>query len=259
MPICELEAVVLSERAVSISAAALADLAAANVALTVCDARYRPAGMIQPLAATSVCDLFRRQVDLREPLRKRLWQELVRAKVANQAVVLTDATGDDAGLAALARRVASGDTGNVEAAAAQRFWSAFPGVEKRDRNASDLNVLLNFGYMVIWSMTARAVCGTGLNPNVGLCHHNKYNPFCLASDLMEPFRFLAERAALGQRDFVGELTRERKRRLLTDILSETFIFSDQKMTLSGALPRTASSLKKSILLGTVRLVLPEAA
>jgi len=259
VPICELEAVVLSERAVSISAAALADLAAANVAVTVCDARYRPAGMMQPLAATSVCDLFRRQVDLREPLRKQLWQDLVRQKVANQAVLLTDVTGDDAGLAALSRCVASGDTGNVEAVAAQRFWSAFPGIEKRDRNASDLNVLLNFGYMVIWPMTARAICGTGLNPNVGLCHHNKYNPFCLASDLMEPFRFLAERAALKQRDFVGELTRERKRRLLTDILSETFVFSDKKTTLPAALPLTASSLKKSILSGTTQLVLPEAA
>lgn len=259
LPICELEAVVLSERAVSISAAALAELAAANVAVTVCDARYRPAGMMQPLAATTVCDLFRRQIELREPVRKQLWQAIVRGKIANQAAVLRETIGDDAELMAFSRCVASGDAGNVEAVAAQRFWSVFPGVEKRDRDASDLNVLLNYGYMILWSMTARAICGTGMNPNVGLCHHNKYNPFCLASDLMEPFRFLAERAALAQRDFAGELTRERKRKLLTDILSGTFLFSNQKTTLSVALLRAASSLKKSILSGTVQLLLPEAA
>lgn len=258
VPICELEALVLPERAVSVSAAALAELATANVAVTVCDSRYRPIGMLQPLAATSVCDLFRKQVEIREPLRKQLWQGLIRQKIINQAVVLKEAVRDDYGLADLARRVASGDTGNVEATAAQRFWAAFPGIEKRDREAKDLNVLLNFGYMVIWAMAARSLCGTGLNPNIGLCHHNQYNPFCLASDIMEPFRFLADRATLAQRDFDGNLTSERKRQLLLDILNTPFAFKDQRTTLSVALPLSASALKKSIVSGTDQLVLPEA-
>ena len=258
LPIGELAAVVISERAVSVSAAALAELAAANVAVKVCDEKYRPVGMMQPLAATTVCDLFRRQVEMREPLRKRLWQEIIQLKIANQAAVLQRANGDDAGLNALSRCVLSGDTGNVEAQAAQRFWSEFQGVAKRDREAKDLNVLLNFGYMIIWAMTARAICGTGLNPNVGLCHHNKYNPFCLASDLMEPFRFLAEFAALEQRDFDGVLTRERKGRLVADILAQGFGFDGNRTTLSVALPLAASSLKKSIVSGACALALPEA-
>ena len=253
----ELDCVVLSHPGVSLSNGALAELMAANVQIVVCDRKFRPTGVMRPFGATHLTNIFRCQLDVSEPLRKRLWQTIVQQKIVHQAAVLCDAIGDDCGLGAMAPRVRSGDVENVEAQAAVRFWQRFPGLAHgRDRGANDLNLPLNYVYIVLFATMARAVCAAGLHPNLGLCHHNQYNPFCLASDLMEPYREVGERVVLAHAgEFTGELTRDIKRALLGEMLAMKFGTED--LSLSLAMQRTAVSLRESYVAGEVKLDYPE--
>ena len=253
----ELDCVLLSHPGVSLSNGALAELMAANVQIVACDRRFQPTGVMLPFGATYLTNVFRCQLGVAEPLRKRLWQAVVQQKIVRQAAVLRDATGDDCGLCALAQRVRSGDAENVEAQVAVRFWKRFPGVDHgRDRLASDLNMPLNYVYIVLFASMARAICAAGLHPNLGLCHQNQYNPFCLASDLIEPYREVGERAVLAQaKAFSGELTRDIKRALLGEMLGAKF--GEGNLSLSTAMQRTAVSLRESYAGGSVKIDFPE--
>lgn len=252
----ELDCVLLSHPGVSLSNGALAELMAANVQIVACDRKFQPTGVMLPYGTTHLTNVFRCQLDVAEPLRKRLWQAIVQRKIVNQAAVLRSAVGDDCGLGAMAQRVHSGDVENMEAQAAVRFWKHFPGLEHgRDRAANDLNMPLNYVYMVLFATMARAICAAGLHPNLGLCHHNQYNPFCLASDLVEPYREVGERAVLAHaNEFAGELTRDLKRALLGDVLATRF--GDGRLALSSAMQRTAVSLRESYTSGNVKIDYP---
>ena len=124
------------------------------------------------------------------PVCKRLWRQIVRAKIKAQAALLVELRGTDFGLGALVLRVRSGDPSNVEARAARRYWPhVFADLDfRRHRENEDQNILLNYGYAVLRAIIARAICAAGLHPSLGIHHHNRYNAFCLADDLMEPFR-----------------------------------------------------------------------
>ena len=127
------------------------------------------------------------------PLRKRLWQALVKAKIAQQQNVLELLETPGGGLAALARRVRSGDPDNIEAQAARRYWPlVFGPAFRRDRSGAGPNPFLNYGYTVLRAAVARSVAAAGLHPSIGIHHHNRANPFCLVDDLMEPFRPLVD-------------------------------------------------------------------
>lgn len=253
----ELDCVLLCHPGVSLSNGALAELMAANVQIVACDRRFQPAGVMLPYGATHLTNIFRCQLDVAEPLRKRLWQAIVCCKIVRQAAVLRDVTGNDCGLGAMAQMVRSGDVGNMEAQAAVRFWKHFPGLEHgRDRWSNDLNMPLNYVYIVLFATMARAICAAGLHPNLGLCHQNQYNPFCLASDLVEPYREIGERAVLAHAAaFAGELTRDVKRAVLGDILAARF--GDGSLSLSSAMQRTAVSLRESYANGAVNIDYPE--
>lgn len=207
VPFAELAVVVLAHPQVSVTQPVLSALAAHGGLLIACDERRLPAGMFVPLKSHHVqTERMTAQAGASLPLRKRLWRQLVRAKIRAQAEVLIDLRGDDAGLIALIPRVHSGDPSNVEAQAARRYWqSLFPGIDfRRDPDASDQNQLLNYGYAVLRAIVARAVCAAGLHPSLGLHHHNRYNPFCLADDLMEPFRPAVDRAVARYVEVVGK-------------------------------------------------------
>ena len=253
----ELDCVLLSHPGVSLSNGALAELVAANVQVVACDRRFQPAGVMLPFGATQLTNIFRCQLGVAEPLRKRLWQVIVQQKIVRQAAVLRSAIGDDCGLGAMAQRVRSGDVENMEAQAAVRFWKNFPGLEHgRNREATDLNLPLNYVYMVLFATVARAICAAGLHPNLGLCHHGQYNPFCLASDLIEPYREIGERAVLAHAsEFAGELTREIKRALLGELLGAKF--GQGNLSLSSAMQRTAVSLRESLMDGVLKIHFPE--
>lgn len=221
VPIEDLAILILDRADISLTQPVLRHLAEAGAALAVCGADHHPTALSLPMAAhwqgTAVALA---QLDAPRPLAKRLWQEIVRAKLRQQAAVLEERGGPGEGIDALADRVRSGDPDNLEAQGAQRYWPALLGPDFRRRRDGDMpNGFLNYGYAVLRAATARAVVGAGLLPVLGLHHRGRGNPFCLADDLMEPFRPLIDRrvAALN-RDGGGEsqtLDRDRKQALIS--------------------------------------------
>ena len=125
---------------------------------------------------------------------------------------------------ALSKEVKSGDTNNTESRAAVIYWKhIFNQKFLRDRDCADNNLLLNYGYAILRAMTARAICSVGLHPTLGINHHNRYNPYCLADDLMEPYRYIVDRkvAALNPENLaVSALTRELRAELISCLLAK---------------------------------------
>ena len=196
-PLDDIDAVILAHEGSTVSSLALAGLAKAGCGVVACDEKRLPVGMLIPLTGhSSQAERFRAQAAAPIPLRKRMWQALIKAKIRNQATLLRDLNGDDEGLAAMANRVRSGDPDNREAQAAQRYWKAIFRNRtmpfRRDRGAEDENAMLNYGYAVLRASTARALCAAGLHPGLGIHHHNRYDAYCLADDAMEPFRPLVD-------------------------------------------------------------------
>ncbi|MDR3526613.1 MAG: type II CRISPR-associated endonuclease Cas1 [Rhizomicrobium sp.] len=165
-----------------------------GVAVVLCGPNHMPLAWVWPLDGHHVQALrMRHQLEADEPLRKRLWQVLVRAKIVQQGAVLKRFGKEDGAFEMLARKVRSGDPENVEAQAARRYWSLLMGDEfRRDRQSGGTNAMLNYGYTVLRAGVARAITSTGLHPSIGLHHSNRGNPMCLIDDVMEPFRPLVD-------------------------------------------------------------------
>src|SRR5579859_3810489 len=190
LPIEDLGVVIVDDVRASYTQAVFIELLAAGATVMVTGRDHLPIGMMLPLDAHHVqTERHLAQVEASEPVKKRAWQALIQAKIAQQGVILAHFTGDHWGLGAMAQRVKSGDPDNLEAQAAQRYWPRLFGSEfRRDRDADGINALLNYGYAVVRAATARAVVASGLIPSLGVFHRNRGNPFCLADDLLEPYR-----------------------------------------------------------------------
>jgi CRISPR-associated protein Cas1 len=250
IPLEEIAVVVVSHPQVTYTHAVLPGLAAAGAILVACDAKHMPAAMMLPLVTHSVqTERFAAQAKASLPTCKRLWQQFVRAKLEAQAQLLEQRNGQDHGLRALASEVRSGDPENLEARGARLYWSAlFGDAFRRDREAEDLNRHLNYGYAVLRAITARAICAAGLHPSLGIHHHNRYDAFCLADDVMEPFRPLVDRAVVDLQDTHGPnlpMDRDAKRTILAALL-ERYEFAGEARTLFDWVSRTASSLASVI-------------
>jgi CRISPR-associated protein Cas1 len=254
IPVKQIAALILSHPQISCTQAVLSSLAENGGILIACDAKRLPVSMHLPLQANSVqTERLRAQMQSKVPLRKRLWQEIVRAKIKQQAFVLNKLHGSDGGLSNLANSVRSGDTTNVEAQAARRYWGRlFPNQHfRRDTELGDQNVLLNYGYAILRSITARAICGTGLHPSIGIHHRNRYNAFCLADDLMEPFRPVVDIvvAAIVNKDGVNDLLGSHYRKQVLAALYQRWFVNGEKRSIFEATEMLASSMV-DIFLGT---------
>jgi CRISPR-associated protein Cas1 len=197
IPLTDLSVIVVAHPQVTFSAAVVAAFMRFGGVIVFSHPDCRPAGMLLPLEGHSTQqERFERQASAPVPLRKRLWQSIVQAKIRHQSSLLTELHGQDFGLGMLAAKVRSGDRGNAESVAAVRYWPRLfndPGF-RRGRDGLDPNPLLNYGYAILRAVVARAICAAGLHPSLGLHHANRYNAFVLADDLMEPFRPLVDRA-----------------------------------------------------------------
>lgn len=260
IPCEEIAAIVISHRQVTFTQAVLSELAKAGAIAVTCDEKFVPAAMLLPIDSHHAqAERFRRQATLAAPKKKRLWQALVRAKIRAQAAALEDLIGGDEGLRALPTHVTSGDTQNVEARAARRYWLHVFSDPKFFRGNPDdpRNALLNYGYTVLRAVTARAICGAGLHPSFCLFHANVHNPFGLADDLMEPFRPVVDRTvALQVRSASADspliLDSVTKRAIIQGILAR--IEADgEKRTLTDVLSRVSQSLA-GIVMGERRLL-----
>ena len=254
VPPDDLGSVLLTTSAMSITGAALATLATADVPVVVCDARQFPCGMFIPFAGKSdQTRVLAGQIAAPVPVRKRLWQLLVRAKLEGQAAVLSETGHSEAqSLAALAADVRSGDVGNAEATGARLYWRALGIFKTRARGAADANVLLDYTYTVLTSLCARAICAAGLHPGLGLRHRGGRNPFCLACDLVEPFRAAADLAVLRWlRDHQDDsaLRPDAKRFLVRETLSERFHVDGREESPARAAEHAAVALREALLSG----------
>lgn len=261
IPLEEVGVLLLSHSAVTMTSAVICGIIEAGGMVVLCDQRYLPAGLFLPYGShTSAARNYEAQVSANEPLKKQIWKEIIRKKVLFQGELLFSLYQDDSGLKGYSNTVASGDTKNVEGMAARVYWSKlFNYPFKRDQEAMDQNRYLNYGYTLLRSCTARAICSSGLHPSFGLHHHNQYNPFRLADDLMEPFRPLVDRKVvelLYNFSTHEEFTKDIKRKLLEIFLEPVFL-KKQKINLFDALTLCASSLLKIYEKKSKNIILPE--
>lgn len=249
-PVCELAVLLVAHQRVSLTHAVLSRIATDGGTVITCDEKYLPASILVPVQSHFLqTERFAKQIEANLPLRKRLWQRLVKAKINAQASLLRELHGNDGGLAAMAPRVRSGDMGNLEAQAARRYWGLVfndPSF-RRGGDTGDQNRHLDYGYTVLRAATARAICAAGLHPSLGLRHHNRYDAFSLAADLMEPFRPVIDRRVflwIQEHDPRAPLDRETRQWLL-QALTTRFIVNEEERTLFDLLTRTAGGLAKA--------------
>ncbi|MCD6374938.1 MAG: type II CRISPR-associated endonuclease Cas1, partial [Caldisericaceae bacterium] len=189
-PVEDLGFIVLDHPQISFSMKLVEQLSEFNVATVFCDSKHLPSSMLLPLDANHIqSEIFRAQIDASEPLKKNLWKQTIEAKIKNQARLLSKLGKNSGPLKAIAKSVKSGDSDNREGFAARIYWNALFGKAFiRDRYGNPPNMYLNYGYIILRSAVARAVSGSGLLATLGIHHRNRYNAFCLADDLMEPYR-----------------------------------------------------------------------
>jgi len=225
VPVKEIQCLILANPAVTVSGAALSALADVACMVVVSGADRLPTGMMIPLNCNYLmAERVHAQINASVPLKKRLWQTVVQEKIRRQALLLKEIKGAEFSLDLFSRDVRSGDTNNMEGRAAAVYWkNLFRSVFVRDRAADDNNLLLNYGYAVLRAMTARACCAAGLLPAIGINHHNRYDHYCLADDLMEPFRPVVDRQVVKMNPDnlrIGELKKEYRAALIGALLGK---------------------------------------
>lgn len=190
VPIEDVGIVLIENQQVSISIPLLNALSDANVVVVFCDAKGLPHSLLQPLHSNAAQgEVLRLQTNVPEPMRKGLWKQIVESKIRNQASLLNKWGRNGEILKPHYSHVLSGDSDNREGVSARLYWKELIGESfVRDREEDGINSLLNYGYAILRSCTARALVGSGLMPSLGLFHRNRSNPFPLADDIMEPYR-----------------------------------------------------------------------
>lgn len=236
-------------------------LAESNVAVIFCDGKHHPSSMLLHLDTHHIqAERFRAQVNASEPLKKQLWQQTVKAKIRNQAKVLELAGKPSIALLNLANKVTSGDTLNCEAQAARIYFkSLFGEIFYRDREGPPPNPSLNYGYAILRAAVARALAGSGLLVTLGIHHHNKYNSFALADDIIEPFRPFNDWLIWQQIRTIPDyhhLTLERKEDFLR-LLHTDCNWNGQKSPLDVAIESVAANLAKCFEGSVKKMIYPE--
>lgn len=261
IPCEDIGVVIVDHPQTTYSHGALASLAASDAALVVCGRDHLPTAVLLPLADHSqVVWRFHDQLRASQPIRKRIWKQLIQAKIRGQAGLLELGSPAHSKLLALAKAVRSGDPTNVEAQAARIYWPNWRPEEsfRRDQDGGDgLNALLNYGYAVMRAALARAIVGAGMHPALGLKHKNRSNAFCLADDLIEPLRPLVDDQAreLFRQGF-RELDQEAKAGLLK-LLAQEVRFGSDAGPLMACLHRYVASLGRCLRGEDRRLEVPQ--
>ncbi|MCD8194064.1 MAG: type II CRISPR-associated endonuclease Cas1 [Tannerellaceae bacterium] len=263
-PIEDIGIVVLDHKQITVTQGVMERLLQNSCALITCDSRHMPTGLLLPLYGnTTQSERFREQLYASAPLRKQLWQQTIQQKIRNQAKVLEDLHGTVVkNMMVWSNEVRSGDPDNLEARAAAYYWkNMFPFIEDftRDREGIPPNNLLNYGYAILRAIIARALVISGLLPTLGIHHHNRYNAFCLADDIMEPYRpyvdaMVAEIVEEG--DDYCFLSKEIKAKLLTLPVQEVRI-GGQRSPLMIAASQTTASLYKCFSGESRKIIYPE--
>ena len=263
-PIEDIGVVIIDHKQITITAALLSALLDSNCAIITCNEQSLPTGLMLPLEGnTTQSERFKHQIEASAPLKKQLWQQTVKRKITNQAAVLTQCTDCETGcMKAWAADVKSGDTGNLEARAAAYYWkSLFGEIDGfvRYREGIPPNNLLNYGYAILRAIVARGLVASGLLPTLGIHHHNRYNAYCLADDIMEPYRPYIDKLVFDLYRQYGKdvsLTKDIKTALLSIPTLEVRI-NRKRSPLMVAVGQTTASLYKCFSGELRRIVYPE--
>ncbi len=247
-PIEDLGFVILENPRITITIKLAQELAENNVAVVFCDSTHHPASMLLNLNVHHLqSEMFSNQIKASEPLKKQLWKQTVVAKINNQAAILKKLGKDFLKLTVMATKVVSGDTTNREAQASRIYWhELFEGDFSRARFGTAPNNALNYGYAILRAAVARSLVGSGLLPTLGIHHHNKYNAFCLADDIMEPYRPYVDLHVvnlINKKPFDEKLSKSNKADLL-QILTMDVVFEKTKRPLMVGISQTTASLAK---------------
>jgi CRISP-associated protein Cas1 len=251
LPIEDIGVVILDHQQITITQALIAKLLANNTAFITCDKSHHPTGLLLNLDGNTLQSAkFQAQIEATVPLKKQLWQQTVSSKITNQAIMLENTGVAAKNMRNWAAEVKSGDSDNHEAIAAAYYWKnifkAFPDFT-RDRYGDPPNNLLNYGYAILRAVVARNIVASGMLPTLGIFHRNQYNAYCLADDIMEPYRPFADKAVLNiisnAKDEFLELTPAMKKDLL-NIPAMDVMINDEKSPLMVAVQKTTASLAK---------------
>lgn len=252
IPIEDIGLMLLDHSRITITQAVIAELLDNNIALITCNASHHPTGLMLNLDGNTLqAKRFTHQIEASMPLKKQLWQQTIKQKILNQGILLEkQAKGNPQMLYNMAKQVRSGDPENYEGRAAAYYWANLFGEEKkfiRDREGLHPNSWLNYGYSILRASVARALVGIGLLPTFGIHHRNQYNAYCLADDLMEPYRpYIDELVCNLIKKYPlanGELNIEIKQELL-QIPALDVVIEAKKSPLMVAVQHSTASLSK---------------
>ena len=251
--------IVLENQQITITNGLLEKLINNNVALINCDPYHMPIGLLMPLNGhTAQTERFKNQINASVPLKKNLWQQTISTKILNQAGLLKEKGIPCRKMELWAKEVTSGDALNHESRAAVFYWKNLIPLDNFTRGQKGMppNNLLNYGYAILRAITARAIVSSGMLPTLGIFHRNKYNAYCLADDIMEPYRPYVDLIVchiMETEDSYDELTIEIKKQLLNIATIDVFI-DGKNSPLMVAMSRTTHSLHECFE-GTARKIL----
>jgi CRISPR-associated protein Cas1 len=241
---------ILEHKQITITHGCIAALLENNVAIITCNHSHHPTGLLLPLEGNGLqSKTYRCQIEASQPLKKQLWQQTIQAKINNQAAVLRERGIPMENMLHWVKSVRSGDPDNFEGRAAAYYWkNVFPKKVEffRGREGNPPNNLLNYGYAILRAIVARGLVSSGLLPTLGIHHHNQYNAYCLADDIMEPYRPFVDQIVLkiidNGENFL-ELSTSLKSKLM-DVASCDIIIDNESSPLMVGLQKTTSSLVK---------------
>jgi CRISPR-associated protein Cas1 len=249
VPVEDIGVIIIDNKQITFTSGLLEALLGNNCAVITCDSRSMPQGLMLPLESnTTQSERFMAQIEASLPLKKQLWQQTVISKIENQASVLKQCRNAEIrNMLKWANDVKSGDSDNLEGRAAAYYWkNIFPDIEgfRRDREGVPPNNLLNYGYAILRAVVARALVASGLLPTLGLHHHNRYNAYCLADDVMEPYRPFVDRLIVEIFDSgKTSIDIDTKAKLLSIPVLDVMI-NGQRSPLMIAVGQTTASLYK---------------
>ena len=261
VPIEDLGVLILQHSAIVITQAAIVACQKNNVAVIFCDERHLPYSLLLPLSEGHTLHnrILQEQISISEPTRKRIWKRIVQEKISQQILTLERFGVESAVLKRMVQKVKTGDTGNHEAQAAQRYWPLLMGKKfRRDPNGDGINSILNYGYSIIRGLVARALVAGGLHPSIGIHHHNQYNSLALADDVMEPFRPWIDWKVrlLAESQTHVQIDRDTKTEILR-LLDATVLYNKKSIPFMVASHRLIADLKRACNDNTKTLSYPQ--
>lgn len=251
IPLEDIWVLIIEAHQVQVTAAALSRLVDTGIGVMLCGDDHMPNGLLLPIGAHSRhAAIVEDQLAISKPLKKRLWQRIVRAKIANQGKVLDLIGSDGSTVKRMVKEVLSGDTSNRESVAATAYFRRL--LPRGGRRAGPYTPALDYGYTVLRSGIGRTAVSGGWLVSRGIHHSNNLNAFNLVDDLIEPFRPVVDLLVV-QEELGGELTSDIKRRLASvfEILVKT---TTGEVPVQVAIEEELDTLKTAVRKGDASLL-----